>query len=167
LFTVRCTAKLIRRIPSVAPEIERSPSTALGDWYGNLLNVGHSRLILFTSEASLLSLIVPARDITSMVVRLIEALAVLLAVGGVDQPLIDAEIRQMAEYQIGRTRSRSVLASINDMAFHGRSFIELHPSWTLLDVECRLAIMPCGPLGMKCPGQTAAEKLMARHAKWG
>ncbi len=83
------------------------------------------------------------------------------------QPLIDAEVRQMAEFQIGLTRSRSLLASMYNVAISGRTDIQLHPEWSLLGIEHTLAIMPCGPLGMRSPAEAAAVGLTNRHAKWG
>ena len=167
MFTLRCTAKLLRRLPSKLANGEPQATTALGDWYANLLNIGRLRLILLTSENSLLSVIVPAKDLPSLVPRFTAALIELLSSGGADQPLIDAEVRQMRQFQIGRTRSRSVLASMNDMTLNARFHLRLHPDSTLLDIEHRLGVMPCGPLGMKSPAEVAARRLLDRHAKWG
>ena len=167
MFTLRCTAKLLRRMPVQVAEAEARPTTALGDWYANLLNVGRLRLVLLTSEDSLLSVIVPAKGLPSLVPRFTAALIELLASGGADQPLIEAEIRQMAGVQFGRTRSRRVLGSMNDMALTARFHLRVHPDATLLDVEHRLGIMPCGPLGMRSPAEVAALRLLECHAKWG
>jgi len=167
MFMLRCTAKLLARLSPEGTDPDVEPTTALGDWYANLLNVGHSRFVLLTSEKSLLSLVVPAKELPSLPTRLAQALRALLESARADELLVEAELREMEVHRIGRTRSRSVLASMNDMAFSARTFMQIHPDWSLLDVERRLGIMPCGPLGMKAPGEVAARLLVERYTTWG
>jgi hypothetical protein len=167
MYTLRCTAKLLKRLShdGSGPDVE--PTTALGDWYANVLNVGHSRFVLLTSERSLLSLVVPAKDLRLLAERLANALSALLKSAQADEALIASELREMEDHRIGKTRSKVVLGSMNDMAINVRTYLQLHPDWSLLEVEENLAIMPCGPIGMKGPGEFAARLLLERHSKWG
>jgi hypothetical protein len=55
------------------------PTTTLGDWYANILNVGRSRLLMCTSERSPLTVIVPARNLAAFPDRLQQTVANTLA----------------------------------------------------------------------------------------
>ncbi len=66
------TLRVTRRLQDVLPisGTGRSPETALGDWYVNRLVVDRRPLLLFVSSASLLPMLVPARDVRELPERL-------------------------------------------------------------------------------------------------
>jgi hypothetical protein len=53
--------------------------TRLGDWYGNLFSVIRQQFALFTSERSLLSVVLPAKEIRPLPGALTDALRRLLS----------------------------------------------------------------------------------------
>ena len=94
-----------------------SPTNALGNWYANLVYVGRAQFIMATSERSLLTVLLPAVDLRkSLVPNLCDATALLLLHLGVDENRAVRETEAMQEARFGRTDSRSVLASMNDLS---------------------------------------------------
>ncbi|HEY3124379.1 MAG TPA: hypothetical protein VGK70_10000 [Thermoanaerobaculia bacterium] len=70
---------------------------------------------------------------------------------GVPEIALQAERRHLADIGIGPTSSRSVLGSMNDFAFLGRSFFEMRGGTDLVALALDLADAPCGPLGFSSP----------------
>jgi len=165
MYTLRCTRPLLRRLgPLTPPGDGPAPvaTTSLGDWYANRLNIGPHRLILCTSERSLLSVVVPAKDLPGLPQRLIKSLAVLLCRIDVPALAVAREIREMQSVCFDRTLSRSVLGSMNDFAFTADAFFLRPGSEVYLeDLDWRLSETPCGPLGYAQPFERARELLGA------
>ena len=90
--------------------------TALGDWYVNRVVVDRRPLLLLTSSASLLPILIPARDVRGLPARLASVVAARLGRLGLDQQIIDAETGPMASVAIGPTVDRSVLGIMVDFA---------------------------------------------------
>ena len=118
MITLCCTQKLLRRLRIAKPEAEGVPPTnALGNWYANLIQVGRVQMVMATSERSLLTVLMPAANLRkSLVPNLCQAVDLLLRELGVDPLRVAAEVEAMREVRIGRTVSRSVLGSMNDLS---------------------------------------------------
>lgn len=69
MYTHRCTAKLLRRLgpPAVGPA--NQPLTRLGDWYATLVHAPRMQLVLMVSERSLLPILLPAREASTLLER--------------------------------------------------------------------------------------------------
>jgi hypothetical protein len=149
MFTVRCTARLLKRLKAQPEVIANPPSTRLGDWYAHLLFLRPAQLVLAVSERTLLPVLVPALDVERLPGRIREAVSDVLREIGVAHAAIQEEEVAMGTVSLGRTASRRVLGSMND-------FVRLlephfgHPA-SLLDLSLRLADTPCGPLQMDSP----------------
>ena len=163
MYTVRCTHKLLRRMGTDITHEELVPSTALGDWYANQLNVGSIRLVHFMSDRSLLSVIVPFKTIKTVTERHLVALRELLEALGLNPSSIDAELNEMHSHRIGKTQSRSALGSMRDLALNAWWIIESNPQTSMLEIAYQLAEVPCGPLGMAYPREVATALLVERH----
>jgi hypothetical protein len=119
--------------------------TALGDWYVNRLVVDRQPLLLLVSSASLLPMLIPARDVRGLHGRLAGIVAERLKRCRIDEGTISAETVAMASVVVGPTVDRSVLGILVDFAkavpYH------LEPGrWdeaNLRLVEERLAETPC------------------------
>lgn len=132
------------------------PTTTLGDWYANTFNVGRLRLLLCTSERSLLTVILPARDLTEFPQRLPQAVGHTLAGLGVPAPQIAREQREMSWHRFDRTRSRQVLGSMNDFAFLAETYIRDDGPDADLDAVARLLNRaPCRPIKYESPDRLA------------
>jgi uncharacterized protein DUF6933 len=166
MVVIRPTHKLRRALP-VTPIVGTS-DTALGDWYVNRLVVDRQPLLLLVSSASLLTMLVRARDVRALPRDFEEMVAHRLARLGVARPIIDAERRAMMPVQIGATADRSVLGSLVDFAKIVPYHLEAG-GWddgTLLVVEDRLAETPCraGSDRVVFPKNKAPELLTAKWA---
>jgi hypothetical protein len=160
LFTFRCTRKLIKSLKADIDTSPPPPTTQLGDWYGNTHNPGHSRNIMFTSELSLLSVVMPLRERKSLLQNFRLRLAELLEVFGVAEDQIKNELDEMEEFSISTTASRSILASMRDLKINADFYVWRYPEASLLDLEIRLAQIPCGPLDMAFPYEVAVGLLL-------
>lgn len=117
MVVLRCTQNLLERLKQAddLPPVESS--TRLGDWYGNILRIGHRQLLLFISERSRLPVIIPAREAKQLPAVFPEAVCQMLAIVGVPAGDIAAERSRMRQMAFGRTRNRSLLGTINDYGF--------------------------------------------------
>jgi hypothetical protein len=147
VFTLRCTAKLLRRLRVTADTPSGPPSTVLGDWYANLIFT-RPQLVLAVSDRTLLPVLVPVRDSGRLVMRIREAVGHMLRAVGVPDEAITAEQNAMLDVVIGKTASRRVLGSMNDFIFMLDAY---RGHGTLLEVALHLAETPCGPLKMNSP----------------
>lgn len=157
MFTLRCTQRLLRRLKVPGQVADRPPSTRLGDWYANLLRVGSRQLILATSERSLLTVYVAAKQPATLPDRLRLAVAQLLEQLGMPAYMIATEIAEMTNINIGRTQDRRVLGTMNDLAFQARWRLQDEPIADLSRLQLELATMPCGTIDYLCSGAKTAE----------
>jgi Domain of unknown function (DUF6933) len=118
MLTLRCTRSIRTRL-RLADLPESPPSTGvLGDWYVHLIRSGHNQFVLATSERSLLTVLLPAKELREKLTpNLKAALRALLESFGVSREAIDREIAAMAPVTFGRATNRRVLGSMNDFAF--------------------------------------------------
>ncbi len=147
MFTLRCTARLRKRLGTTEDATSGAPSTRLGDWYAHLLFT-RPQLVLCVSDRTLLPILVPAREGHLLVARLRGAVAHMLRALGVADAAVAAERDAMMDAVIGKTASRQVLGSLNDFVWMLDSY---RRAGTLLEVSLRLADTPCGPLRMNSP----------------
>src|SRR5881628_3146524 len=147
MFTLRCTARLRKRLGTTEDTASAPPSTKLGDWYAHLLFT-RPQLVLCVSERTLLPVLIPARDHRLLVPRLREAVVRALTALGIAVAAIESEQEAMKDAVIGKTVSRQVLGSMNDFV---RMLDAYRGAGSLLEVSLRLAETPCGPLRMNSP----------------
>jgi len=138
-----------------------APTTRLGDWYANLLFLRKQQLILCTSERALLSVIVPAKNLDMLPVRLRNALQSLGHALRLPPQGLAHELDQMGQLVVGKTVSRSVLGTMNDIVDHCRWHIANRPTLDLRRLELELAGMPAQPLEYGMPQDQAAALLGA------
>lgn len=137
-----------KKLSSLLPTAETVPvcnDTALGDWYVNRIVVDRQPLLLLVSSASLLPILLPARDVRSLPGRLGVLVEARLRRCGIDARAIDAEERAMRPVVIGPTVDRSVLGIMVDFAKSVPYHLEAG-QWnesTLRLVEEHLAETPC------------------------
>jgi hypothetical protein len=146
-------------IPLEEPE---PPTGALGDWYANLIPTYAGDLIMFVNERSLLTVAVPVRDIENLIPLFRVRVENLLLMIGVEQEVIDREISHLEPVQFARTASRSLLGSMNDIAWNYQ-FISEEAEYvahlSLSDAELKLSLMPSGVLDYRLPAEVAIELL--------
>jgi hypothetical protein len=144
MVILRPTQKLRPVLPATDLGDLRS-DTALGDWYVNRVVVHRQPLLLLVSSASLLPMVLPARDLRTLPERLGVVVGARLQRCGIDARAIDAEVQAMGPAAIGPTLDRSVLGIMVDFAKAVPYYLE-PGDWnegTLRLVEERLAETPC------------------------
>jgi hypothetical protein len=165
MYQLRCTAKLRPKVEQALKRQAPGPvltTTKLGDWFANRFNVGAERYVICTSERSLLTLLVTAKELGSVGERIIDALNTLLTELQVPAPMREREIHEMREFRVTPTNSRSILGSMNDMAYLAEAEFEaVGRPIDLRKVNRRLAAVPCAPIGYEYPGERAVELLRA------
>ena len=117
MLVLRCTQRLLARLKQAdnLPGVEST--TRLGDWYGNILQLGRRRHLLFISERSRLPVVIPIREGKQLASVFPDAVCEVLGHVGVATADIADERWRMSEIAFGRTRNRSLLGTLNDYAF--------------------------------------------------
>jgi hypothetical protein len=164
LFTLRCTRKLLRRGLTESPQGEVAATTLLGDWYANVLVTRPQHLVLCISERTLLPVIVPAKGIGALPTRLVEALSPTLAALSIPPTLAQAECEHMRAHRIGRTASRRVLGSLNELMYLLEHSLHAHPERSLLDHSLWLAQTPCKGVEYNAPDRATQALFMSSAA---
>jgi hypothetical protein len=120
--TLQCTLKLLKEL-GVAPSPPADSGGGLGSWHANLLRFDRRKCILFTNDETLYSVFVPGvRKPQFQQIQGVFAQAVFrsLRLGGFRQRQIEAVLEAIdvaKELRFTKTGSRSVLGSMNDLAF--------------------------------------------------
>ena len=144
MVVLRPTRKLGALLPTTNV-VPGSSDTALGDWYVNRIIVNRQPLLLMVSSTSLLPILIPAREVRDLPRKLASIVEGRLRRYGINDPLINAEIRAMAPVAIAPTADRSVLGIMVDFA----KLVPFHLEVGRLDevalqiVEDFLAENPC------------------------
>jgi len=130
-------------------------STALGDWYATAL-FWRPQLALLVNERTLLPVVVALAPAATLPERLGPAVAGVLARHGIHQAFIEAEVAAMSHIAVVKTRSRSVVGTMNDFVFQATVYRE-HGTTDLLDLALRLAETPCSAIGYSSPARLLRE----------
>jgi len=163
MATLRCTAKLLKRLKVTDPPEPPPAQNRLGDWFANVVFTRDGHFVILVSEHSLLPVLIPARDLQNLVPRFMRALAEVLSALGVPQTLIDHELDRTQPVAFGRTNSRVVLGSMNDFIFSFKYMLPQLPHLNCLEWSLRLAHTPCGPIHMEQPEVLAPRLLRNPH----
>jgi hypothetical protein len=164
MFTLRCTQKLLRRGLTESPGAEVEATAQLGDWYANVLVTRAQHLVLCISERTLLPVIVPAKGLGALPARLVEALSPTLAALSIPSASVQAECENMHEHRIGRTASRRVLGSLNELMFLLEHSLHAHPERSLLEHALWLAQTPCKGVEYNAPDRATQALFMSSAA---
>lgn len=137
---------------------EDEPSEShLGSWHANLIYIDRKKCVLFVNDKTLFNFIVP--DVSRVQIRELSNifkinLECVLAAEGVPDT---EKTKIMSEYesiQYAHTNSKSVLGSMNDLAFHYKYYIQseggVH-SYAVPSIIKKLNHMPMGVLEYMFP----------------
>ena len=162
MFALRCTKKLLDRLPDEPEPSPAAPATVLGHWYANIVRVGRQSLVLAVSERTLLPVVMPLREAKTLPRRLaVDATDVMAAIG-VPREDIDAEVAAMASCVIARTADRRVLGSLNDLAFMLEVGLRQHEQRSLLEQALWLARTPLKLIDHAGPDQATLAAFSSR-----
>jgi len=120
---IRCTKKLQKEMGlSKASFSESEPAGAcLGSWHANLVFIARRKCALFVNDRTLFNFIVP--DVSRAQLKALSSLFISWLACVLAEEEIPEYVREkiMAEYsqiEYANTNSRSVLGSMNDLAYH-------------------------------------------------
>ncbi len=144
MVVLRGTKKVLRYL-SAPIESPGESATALGDWYANRIVVGRQPILILVSAKSLLSVLVPARDVRGFPDRLAGVVSDRLQRLGVDKGLVESEVLAMDSVVVAKTCDRSVLGTMNDFAKSIPFYLNSRywDETSLGTVEARLEDTPC------------------------
>jgi hypothetical protein len=174
VLIIRCTAKLRKEMRIKDPNLYCGESVwgILGSWHANLIYINRRKCILFVNDMTLFNFIVPdvsrkeIRDLQNLFLRFLHPV---LAQEGFSQSQREALASEYAEVVYGPTCSKSVLGSMNDMAFHYEHWIAsisgLH-SAEIPGIISKMNHMPMGALKFTYPidamRQLASQKRLGQ-----
>ncbi len=166
MYTVRGTKKFLDRVgrPVADPP---SSSTALGDWYANVL-FWRPQVALFVNAATFVPVLMPLAPAAGVVARFPTAMAEVFQKLGIDGRFVVSETDEMASAVLAKTASRKVLGVMSEFAFmaeHTISTGRSDPS-DLRGLSVWLANTIVGPIG-KDDGYTplgALQRVVAAAA---
>jgi len=116
---IRCTKKLLTELKT-KPSEGATSSSEVGSWHANLLRIDRRKCILFTNDATLYSFLIPGlkkaqfenfREVFG------QNLFKNLLWENFPQNQIEIVLDEHREIIIAKTNNRSVLGSMNDLAF--------------------------------------------------
>ena len=152
---VCCTAKLLKelRISPVGSAPETVPKQ--NEWHANLLRFNRRKCVLFTHSQTLYSfLIIGVRraDFDNFADIFAANLAANLAAENIGH--VGIERMTPAEVIVAKTNNRSVLGSMNDLAYQAEAAFEgrdIGSEWEVLELNRRLNQTPMGAIGYDQP----------------
>ncbi len=120
---IRCTAKLIKELGLTKSELADEPPkfSFLGQWHANLIYISRRKCVLFANDKILINFIVPdvsRAEIKNLGSMFESTFHCILADEGYSQKQIIKILAEYSEIGIGKSNNRSVLGSLNDLAFH-------------------------------------------------
>ncbi|MCB0195279.1 MAG: hypothetical protein KDJ65_25250 [Anaerolineae bacterium] len=129
MLILKCTQKAAKELGikpgdlhSIAAEDNH---TVLGDWFVNTFKIGHSKYIMFANAATLYSLLFEykKKDLADVGALFRSLLQANLQAEGFDSHIIDTLLADYQAVTLAKTDSRSVLGSMNDLAFMYQTLI--------------------------------------------
>jgi hypothetical protein len=171
VIALRCTRKLLRELGVRADGLSLDPVDGFpGSWFGNLLRVDRRKCVLFTNSITLFSFFEPGlvkndfRDIDrDFGVGLISS----LRAEGLGTEVRQRVLSECRHAVLGPTNSRSVLGSMNDLAYQVRAHLSLEDGLRGLDLgrlNRRLNRTPMSAIGHACAADRLREALGTRPA---
>lgn len=120
---IRCTKKLQKEMGlKQSSLVETSSDTSfLGSWHANLIHIDRRKCILFVNDKTLFNFIAP--DATRAQIRELDVLfrsylSCVLSEEGIKLPQKAKFMAEAEEVAYSNTNNKSVLGSMNDLAFH-------------------------------------------------
>lgn len=159
MFALRCTRKLLDRIPDAVSE-PGSSDTLLGDWYANV-HEAEPPLVLLLSERTLLPIVIPLEPIDQIVVNICEQLAFVLRDLGVDREHITRELQLMTRGEVGKTANRRVARLMSDPMYHLGHARYDRKFKSLSKLSAYLGAFPLNALGFQTAGEVTRDLFAA------
>ncbi len=120
---IKCTTKLRKEmgLKDSALFAGEEPSSGLGSWHANLLTIQRHKCVLFANDKTLFNFIAPnvrRSEIRDLHKLFLTYLHPVLAQEGFTPQQRDSIASEYAEIAYAKSNNKSVLGSMNDLAFH-------------------------------------------------
>ncbi|MCR9161602.1 MAG: DUF6933 domain-containing protein [Nannocystaceae bacterium] len=161
MFTLRCTQKLLRRLPDKPVPEPPTPTTVLGNWYANVMTLGRRPFVLAVSERTFLPVVLPLAPGRTLLPRVREQIGEVLVRMSIGQEAFEAEMEAMEAWAVAKTASRQVVGVLVDFVYLAQSREDL--AGAPITLSRLLADTPCGPLKMGRPGEEAVRAFAERY----
>jgi hypothetical protein len=120
---IRCTQKLQKELGLKPSDlaIESPNFSLLGQWHANLIYIEGRKCVLFANDKTLINFIAP--DLSRAQIRQMgqwfsNLLSAVLHNESIDQATVTKVTTEYDQIEFAKTENRSVLGSLNDLAFH-------------------------------------------------
>jgi hypothetical protein len=151
---IRCTQKLLREIGIKKSDlVDDDPQFGyLRTWYANLIWIDRRKCVLFTNEGTLYSFLVgdiKKANLTKFDHLFLSNLRANLESEKFDSQIIDKVLKEYSEIAIGKTKSKSVLGSMNDLALLFKFNIQHNGgvmACDVIDINQKLNRVPMGAI---------------------
>ena len=156
---IRCTQQLLQEMGQKKTDLkarEADPSM-LGSWHANLIYIDRRKCLLFANDKTLFNFLipdVPRRQIRELDKLFLGFLQCILSDEGFDQRIKDTIQSEYRELGYAKTDSKSVLGSMNDLAFHYKLHIQSEGGichCNLPEVIHKMNRMPMSAIGQVYP----------------
>jgi len=142
VIVVRCTAKLLERLPARSGPPVTLSTSRLGDWYATLIRTRRGHFVLAMARETLLPVVVTGRDLRALPKRLVEQVAAMLESYGVPADAVASERDAMRDVVYARTDDRSNVGLLTEFQRLLAFDLSDSPELSLLDLSLRLAWTP-------------------------
>lgn len=156
---IRCTGKLQKEMGLKKTDLlETDPHFSyLGSWHANLIPIDGKKCVLFVNDKTLFNFIVP--DVSRAKIRNLDVLfknhlQCVLADEGVMASVREKILSEYDEVAYAKTNNKSVLGSMNDLAFHYKYNIQAEGgvhSFAVPSIIQKLNHMPMGAIEYRYP----------------
>lgn len=153
MVTLRCTTPLLKRLHQ--PVVEAEPTSALGDWYARPLVVRSRHVVLCTNERSLLCVVVPLAPSAGLIPRFADAARRRIEQIAAPADSLALEASALETVHIGRSRSRSVISTMNQFQFGAEVWLDKRPDGDLEELGLWLCHTPCTGIAATWPWDAA------------
>ncbi len=154
MIALQCTQKLLKE-RRLAPQKAVIPTNPLGCRHANLLHIDRRKCVLFTNDKTRYSFLIPGlrkADFQNLSEVFRQRLFRCLLAEDVGQEAIERVLDEIREITFTKTSSRSVLGSMNDIAFHLEHWIHDEgglPNVDIADLNMQINRIPSGVLGYR------------------
>ena len=165
MYTICCTGTILKRTGFVPEATYYQPTTALGDWYVNLIFINRIQLLLFVSDKTRLAIVTPAKNAKSLRSHLVHGLLAVLRDLNIPMDWAQLEINEMNDSHIAKTRSRNILGTMKDYKFNIEYQILDFGRTDPHEISLQLNQIPIGPLDYRYPSDLTIEAFRAAYER--
>lgn len=159
MHLIRCTKKLLNEMGLKSSDLHEAEGSTSGleSWHANLLYIDRRKCVLFVNDKTLFNFLVP--DVSRAEIRKLDELFRSAFASVMEREKLTGDVKgtiasEYKDVRFAKTDNRSVLGSMNDLAFHYEIHIGdeggLHRC-DLPRIIRRLNRMPMSAIGFEFP----------------